>query len=140
VSRHIARDALPRYLIEFGAGEEEGTDAVHIAGRRFEFAGFSADGLDGTEAAIGIDVREHALPGFHDDGEIFFAVEETVMDSPCETVGEEGSAGDFRIGVRGGIEETGAPYSVRARRELSGTCRGRRTTTRDSFRDRRDGR
>src|SRR6185437_404342 len=90
---------LLRELIEFGSGEEECAHAVDVAGGWLELPGLSADGLYGAEAAVGVDVGEHALPGFCDDGQIHLAIKKIVVDSPGEAVGEEGSAGDFGIGV-----------------------------------------
>ena len=60
--------------IHLGARQKEATNTVDVACRWLEFARLSIDRLNRTQAAIGVDVRQHSLPRLLDDRQIRLAV------------------------------------------------------------------
>ena len=104
------------------AGKKKAADAVDIARRWLEFAGLPVDRLNRTEAAVGVDVREHCLPRFLDDGQIRLAVENLFVDPIRDPKGEEGRTGDLGQIVRIRIKQAGTPQAIRTlnRRNFSG--------------------
>ncbi len=100
------------HAFELAGGEEVAADAVVIAGAWEVEGGLGTGLLDVTEAAVGVDVVEHAAPGVLDDEAELFGVEEVLVDAVGDGEEHEGGAGDFRLRVVGGIEEGGGPEAV----------------------------
>src|SRR5437868_4195008 len=101
-------------LVHLAGGEQVAAYAVVVAGGGLERGGGGAGLLYVAEAAVCVDVLEHAGPRFGDDGAVGFGVEDAVVDAPGHAEGDEGRAGDFGLGVGGGVEEAGAPEAVGA--------------------------
>src|SRR3569623_1468072 len=96
-------------MVKLVAGHEEAANTVNVAGAWGKLFRRGADRLDGAEAAVGVDVVDHAGPGALHDRLILGSVEQAVVDAPCHAVGEKRSAGDLGQLIILLIEEAGLP-------------------------------
>src|SRR5579863_9944118 len=97
--------ALCGELVYFGSGEQKCAHSVDIASAGRNRVGRGADLLDGTQAAIGVDMREQSGPGFDYHGLVGLAIEQAVVDAPGKREGEERRARYLGMRIRCLIEQ-----------------------------------
>ncbi len=60
--------------------KKEAANTIDIAGRWFELAGLTVDGLDGSEPSVSVDMPQHSFPRSFDDWQIRLAVKNLFVD------------------------------------------------------------